>query len=498
MTKDPTKEIPTEPTLEGKNHILYSPAQHRKNMNSTTVNYTAELANFAANATISAIPSSFLALLPIFILDTFSAMLAGLVQPVYRSAVKVVNITYGPGSTHAAYTAIDGTVSSLSGQMFLMGLAAADFEFEHVINNAHPASAMFPALLSVAAAHHKTGTELFTAMAVGYELATRIGAASTAQVESVRGFHNPGLNGDLATAAAVGRLMGWDADTIASAMGLAASSSGGLLAFVNTGAMTKRLHPARAGQLGAEAAFLAHAGVVGPANILENPLGFLHAFSPSPQPQLLTAGLGTDWTGEQMILKLAPVHARAQGFVYAINSYRASVNQTWNAEDITNVTIFAGPAVLASSNWIPRPNSLVSAQYSVPFGIAAALTVDLRDPLNMNDALVSNNTALSIAASMQKVQITDNAQDLAGYMTFELNGQAINITADQYPGLPGSPGYAQAAKNKFVSVVQGLGVSAQGASVEKTIADVANMTDVALLLEEMVQVGSTAAANFVV
>src|SRR6201999_2918489 len=154
---------------------------------------------------------------------------------------------------------------------------------------------------------------------------------------SVRGFHNPGLNGAIATAAAVGCLMGWDGDTIASAMGIAASSSAGLLAFVNTGAMTKRLHPARAGQLGAEAAFLAHAGVAGPPNVLENPEGFLHAFSPNPQPDLLTNGLGTNWTGAQMILKLSPVHARAQGFVYAINDYRNSTNQTWDAGKIKNV-----------------------------------------------------------------------------------------------------------------------------------------------------------------
>ncbi|KIW96692.1 uncharacterized protein Z519_02083 [Cladophialophora bantiana CBS 173.52] len=319
-------------------------------MNTTGVNYTRKLASFAANATFSAIPLSFLALLPIFILDTFSAMLVGSVQPVYRSAVKAVEITYGTGSTHAAHTTLDDTVSSLSSQMFLLSLAAVDFEFEHVIQNAHPASAMFPALLCVPAAHYKTGKELLTAIALGYELATRIGAASTAQVESVRGFHNSGLNGDLATAAAVGRLMGWDADTIASATGLAASSSGGLLAFVNTGGMTKRLHPARAGQLGAEVAFLAHAGVVGPANVLENPLGFLHAFSPSPQPILLTAGLGVNWTGEQMILKLAPVHARAQGFVFAINDYRSRTNQSWSAGDIKKVTIYGGPAVLASSN----------------------------------------------------------------------------------------------------------------------------------------------------
>jgi 2-methylcitrate dehydratase PrpD len=65
-----------------------------------------------------------------------------------------------------------------------MGIAAGGFEFEHVISNAHPASAMYPALLSVASAYPKTGEEFLVAMAVGYELATRIGAASTTEVET--------------------------------------------------------------------------------------------------------------------------------------------------------------------------------------------------------------------------------------------------------------------------------------------------------------------------
>ena len=180
-------------------------------------------------------------------LDIFSAMLVGSVQPIYLSAANVVKVFNGNGSESTAITAIDGTKTSLSGAMLLNGVAAGDFEFEHVISGAHPASAVFPALLTMASRYQKSGEELLVAMAVGYEIATRIGAASTGQVESVRGFHNPGLNGGVASAAAVGRLMNFDANTIASAMGIAASSSGGLLAFVSTGAMTKRLHPTRAG-----------------------------------------------------------------------------------------------------------------------------------------------------------------------------------------------------------------------------------------------------------
>ncbi|KAF2168689.1 hypothetical protein M409DRAFT_53322 [Zasmidium cellare ATCC 36951] len=252
--------------------------------------YTARLADFAANLQWSDIPRDFQELLPVFIMDTVSSMilmkgpfqLCGVVQPVYQATTRMVKLTYGYGGNGSAYSAIDGTSTSLSGAAFLNGVAAGCFEFEHVISTTHPASAMFPALLTVAAAYHKSGEELLTAMAVGYELCTRIGFACTKDVEEQRHFHNPGLNGHLATAAAVCRLMGWDATITASAMGIAASSSAGLMAFVNTGAMTKRLHPARSGQLGVEAAFLAKEGVVGPSDVIENPKGFLNAFSPNP------------------------------------------------------------------------------------------------------------------------------------------------------------------------------------------------------------------------
>lgn len=99
-------------------------------------------------------------------------MLAGLTQPVYRYSVDAVRIIYGRGSGETAYLSIDDTTSSLSGAMLLMGIAAGNFEFEHVIMNARPASAMFPALLAVASAYHETGEEFLVAMAVGYEFAT--------------------------------------------------------------------------------------------------------------------------------------------------------------------------------------------------------------------------------------------------------------------------------------------------------------------------------------
>jgi 2-methylcitrate dehydratase PrpD len=452
------------------------------------------MAQFAANSTFESLPSTFAALLSIFMLDTFAVMLSGTVQPVYQSALEAIKLLHGSSSgRNITYTTLDGTHLSLSGQMYMMRLAAGDFEFDHVIEASHPSSSVFPALLCVAAAYHKSGRDFLSAMAIGYEYSTRIGYATGVDSEEEKGFHAM-INGDPATAAAVGNLMGWDADLIASAMGLAASSSSGLLAWINTEAMTRRTHPANQGQLGAEAALLAKAGVVGPPNILENPYGYLNAFSANPQPDLLADRLGQKWESAAQTLKALPVHARGLGFAYAVDQYRQ--NHTWSASEISNITIYAGPPTLDPANWILAPQSLSSAQYSILFGIVASLVTDLRNPLNMNDALVFNSTIRDLTANIKNISISDDPDYFLGHITVNIRDELANITVDGYSGLPGSDGYQQVADDKFAAVLKAFRLDGKGDKVRNMVAKLADFEDVSVLLDELVELGKEGTKNF--
>jgi 2-methylcitrate dehydratase PrpD len=468
------------------------------NLSISETPYTAQMANFAANSTFESLPSSFVVLLSIFMLDTFAVMLAGTAQPVYQYALRAITISHGSGSDNTSYVTLDGTETSLSGQMYMMGFAAGNFEFEHVVSASHPASAVFPALLCVAASNHKSGKELLSAMAIGYEYATRIGFAtvghsnSSEVVEKETAFHAM-INGPPATAAAIGNLMDWDADLIASAMGLVASSSSGLSAWLHTDAMTRRTHPASQGQLGAEAALLAEAGIKGPSNVMENQYGYLHAFSLDPDPSLLVNKLGEEWESAAQTLKMLPVHARSLGFAYAVDQYRQ--NHTWSASDISNITIYAGPAVLDPDNWILEPQSLAVAQYSIPFSIVASLVADLRNPLSMNEALVSNQTARDLSASMQKVSISDDLQYFLGYMTFNIGNDLVNITVEGYPGLPGEDGYQQVAEDKYKAVLKALSLDGEGDKVKSAVMNLADCDDVSVLLDDLIKLGKAASAN---
>jgi 2-methylcitrate dehydratase PrpD len=188
------------------------------------------------------------------------------------------------------------------------------------------------------------------------------------------------------------------------------------MAFATTGAMTKRLHPGRAGQLGLEAALLAQNGVTGPSDVLENPAGFLHAFSPDPDVGALTLGLGSKWVGSEMLIKLAPVHGHAQLFAYASAQYFAHTGRAANDRRHRE----------------SKPTSLVDAQYSVVFCIAACLARPLSDdPLLFNDQLLADLGILHLA---QSIAMEEDARiPFGGTITLNIAGTEVTLDATEYP-----------------------------------------------------------------
>lgn len=451
-----------------------------------------ELAQFAASTTALSISESFIAILPILLLDVVAAVFCGLGSQLYSSSVEAVQFVHGYGNGSLA--AFDGSESSLAGVMYLNGIAAGLFQYEHVIRHAHPASSVFPALFTVAAQQHSAGEDFLTALAVGYEISSRIGLASGKEVEAERGFHNPAINGQLATAAAIGNLLGWDEELIASAMGVAASSSAGLVAFQTTNAMTKQIQPGHGSALGAEAAFMAAAGVRGPTNILENPKGFLKAFSPKPNATALTAGLYDQWVADNQIVKLFPMHSTFQILVSAMVDYREE-NDPWVASDIAEVTVFAGPRLLSSSHRILHPETVDHALYSTPFCIAmSVLFEEMRNPLlTTSETMLSNEAIQELSGEVQFVEEYDDPESLVGRVEVRLKDgtvHTIDAPYDSYRGYRSHPEHATAIKDKYRGVVDYLDVIDEAKALEKLLKCIGSVKDVSDVYQQMVITGS--------
>jgi 2-methylcitrate dehydratase PrpD len=115
-------------------------------------------------------------------------------------------------------------------------------------------------------------------MVAGYETNICLARACAPELRQ-RGFHPTSAVGPFGAAMVTAKLRGLSAQQFANALGIAASSSAGLFAFVNGGGDIKRLHAGHASREGMQAALLAELGVEGPPGAIESRDGFMQAFA---------------------------------------------------------------------------------------------------------------------------------------------------------------------------------------------------------------------------
>jgi 2-methylcitrate dehydratase PrpD len=175
----------------------------------------------------------------------------------------------------------------------------------------HPMSVLLPAALAGVeagqdAAGDIDGARVMAAVAAGDEVLARLGAAAGRDLHA-RGFQATGIFGPLAAALVVGVLQRRDPRTIAAAMGLAGSMSGGLLAFLADGTWSKRLHPGWAAHGGVTADALAAREFPGPASVVEGRHGIFDSFlGRTVDGGAVLGDLGQRWPSAEAEFKLYP------------------------------------------------------------------------------------------------------------------------------------------------------------------------------------------------
>jgi len=221
---------------------------------------TAAIVEFVGELRHAALPDEVRHYARRHLLDTVGVMIAG---PAGRSPV--------PGRSRRA-DVIDAA--------FLGGTAAHGIELDDGFRqgSVHPGCVVVPAVLALGYDRHADGRALMEAIVAGYEAVIAIGRACHPDLRQ-RGFHPTAAVGVFGSAAAAGKLRGLSADSLANALGLAASSAAGLFAFVNGGGDIKRLHAGHAAREGLQAALLAEQGVEGPPDVIEARDGFMQAFA---------------------------------------------------------------------------------------------------------------------------------------------------------------------------------------------------------------------------
>jgi 2-methylcitrate dehydratase PrpD len=336
----------------------------------------ATLAAWCASLAWRDVPETQRALVPLRVLDSAGLIAAGANTDATRAAAAFVRTEGGTGAASLLFTPERVSASRAA---LIHGVAAHCRDFDDTFPDSvvHPGSVVVSAALAAGEAARAAADDVGAAIVAGYELAARIGGVAGRRFHA-RGLHATGVVGPIAAAAAVARVRRLSAEATSWAMGLAASMSGGLMAFQADGAWSKWLHVGWAAQGGVVAADLAARGFRGPLSALDGPGNLFAAMLAGETIDLaaLTRGLGTDWQGGGARFKYYPCAHVIQPYIDAALALRRA--HSLAAADIAEVRCpiapWAIPIVCEPRAARLAPATELDAIASLPYMVAHALT----------------------------------------------------------------------------------------------------------------------------
>ena len=350
-----------------------------------------------------------------------------------------------------------------------------EYDDVHNASSSHPGVVMFPAAMAATALAGGDERDLVRAVVIGFEVMCRAGRAADPAAHYARHFHPTGTIGSLGAAAAAAAAAGLDAGGLNSAIGIAATMASGSMEFLRDGAWTKRLHPALAARNGVEAALLAADGYVGTDDGICGERGFLAAHSEAPEPERLMEGWG-QWPLEVVStsIKRHTCCRYNQGAIDALLAIRSA--HGLSAGDVESVVIGI-PSVAVDIVAEPaaskrRPASVVDAQFSLPFGAAAALVWGRAGLAEYDEARLYDTAALAVMDRVSYEVDPDIDRDFpekwrAWARVTTRSGDTYYHGVDDPKGDPGNPFTDEECREKF----DDLTAAVYGPSVRADIAE---------------------------
>jgi 2-methylcitrate dehydratase PrpD len=359
---------------------------------------TERLADAAARFSADTLPPDTLELAKDCLLDHIAVSLYGMEQPWSQFVADMVASDGGApqASVYGKRLRVPAQAAAL-----VNGTAAHGFELDdyHKGSLSHLGAAVIPAVLAVGEREHLGGRDVLSAIVAGYEVMARAGNATIPSL-ILRGFHPTGTHGPIGAAAGVANLLRVSAPVMAAAIGIGASCAAGSMEFSQDekGAMSKRVQCGRAAQAGVVAVDLAQRGLTTPRASLEGKYGYINLYSDAPNADAIDRSLGEDFEIRHNNFKryacCGVLHASMDAIVHLVAKHRFS------AKDVSEVVV-GGNSKLVAQHTSLAPESVMAAQYSMPYSAAAALLGRAMDPAVYYEDSYLDPAILTIARTVR-------------------------------------------------------------------------------------------------
>jgi len=364
----------------------------------------------------------------------------------------------------------------------------------------HAGASSVPAAIAAAQLRGDvSGADLIAAVAAGLEVTCRLGRATTVDIVET-GFIYSSLLGYFGATAAAGRAFGLTQDEMASAFGIVYSSVAGNHQVTRDASLMKRLQPGLAAQAAVVAVQLARRGIRGPRGVFEGMDGFFRVYLQGrASGDDVRAGLGTRFELMNLSYKPYPCCRDTHAAVDAVFELRGKAPRT--ADEIESIRVgltSPGYQIVCVPEQIRiAPRTIVEAQFSVPYAVAAAWIDGGLGLAHFTDEALRRSDVLALASRVQPFVDDELDRDWRRMITpakvsiqFR-DGQTAQARVDYSKGHPRNP----MTPREFVAkTIDCAAVAARPLNAEtvdrftSTVSELESIGDVATLVRTLVPI----------
>lgn len=331
---------------------------------------TQQFARFIAQTTYDDLPEQVVYLAKERIMDTLGAAIAGSCNWDYSQQLREACRLLGNGGCGVIGSG-DKTFPAARAAMINATYAhAVELDDGHRNAGCHAGAVVVPATLALGWELGRTGREIITAVAVGYEVTYRIAShINPAQIS--KGFHPSSNCGAYGAMAVAGKLLGLNEEQLANGLGQAGMLASGTMEATRSGQRSKCVQVGNAAFNGIMAAYLAQSGMEGCLSALEGDNGMFTTQSQNVDVEDVCRGLGEVYTIGDTYNKMYPSCRHAQPGIEGVLDLAEEYGIT--PEAVESIWIGTHKVAYDLTGIIKTPQNGGEAKFSLAYGSAVAL-----------------------------------------------------------------------------------------------------------------------------
>ncbi len=327
-----------------------------------------------------------------FLLDSLGVAVAGSAAP-WADRLVEMQSSWGAANDARSWVFGDRLPAPAAALVNAYQIHNSEFDCVHEGAVVHPMAVTLPALM--AAAERKggvSGEDFLCALILGIDMACTIGLAARGKMR----FFRPATAGAFGAVAAIGRLEGFDAETLRSAMGVVYSQLCGTMQAHREGSVLLAMQAGFNARNAVVACDMAATGIAAPREVLEGEFGYYALFESGHDLAGAAASLGQSWRIAEVAHKPFPSGRATHGVIDALLEVQRE--EQFKAKDVTAIEARVPPLTHQLVARPPRADMTPNqARLCVAFAAARALRAGTLGVADFSDDARGDLDTLALA-----------------------------------------------------------------------------------------------------